>query len=188
MHNLDHFQESNIKGIWLQSSMVHKDIRGTTVEWFNSNSVPIDFSRIKINQLISATSKENTIRGIHFSNKDNPQFKIIKCIKGIIIDVVVDLRVNSKTFGNHEVFILDSENSETLMISNGFGHGYQVISDSAVILYALQTNFRFEDEHVLNPFDPDLKIPWQGSTHLLSDKDRKGNNFHEIVDNLGLIQ
>jgi dTDP-4-dehydrorhamnose 3,5-epimerase len=177
MANSIEFKESSLKGIFLRSSKMHLDKRGSTSEWFNSESLPVNFHNLEINQLISAVSKKNVIRGIHFSGENNPQHKIVKCIDGTILDIVIDLRKNSDTFGKHEVFILDSSKPETLFISKGFGHGYQVLSKNAVVVYALQTNFDFKDEYVINPFDAKLNLPWRKGKYTLSNRDSNGKNF-----------
>ena len=176
------FQKSSIEGVWTFKPKIRKDIRGSTWEWFNINIVPEDFSKVKITQLLTAQSKKHVIRGIHFSAKDNPQYKIIKCTYGSIIDVAIDLRTDSKTFGQYEMFILRSTDPMSIMIPEGVGHGYQVISETATVEYALQTNFRFEEEYVINPFDEFLNIPWQGSDFILSDRDLRGKNLDYFFD------
>jgi dTDP-4-dehydrorhamnose 3,5-epimerase len=173
------FKKSLLEGVWLYCPKIHLDERGSTSEIFNSKLVPSNFNKINITQLLIAKNNKNVIRGLHFSRIENPQFKLINCVEGTILDVVIDLRKNSKTFGKHEIFLLDSVNTETLMIPNGFGHGYQVISEGATVHYALQTNFRFEDEFVINPFDPVLNIPWHPGKHILSYRDKHGANFDQ---------
>lgn len=170
-------KESKLSGVFLRNSENHFDGRGSTNEWFDSISAPANFKNIEINQLITAKSKKNVIRGIHFSGINNPQVKIVKCIDGVILDFVVDLRIESDTFGKFDRFVLDSKQAETLLIPSGFGHGYQVLSKNAVVVYALQTNFDFEDEHVINPFDSKLGIPWQKGKFTLSKRDSGGKNF-----------
>ena len=98
------------------------------------------------------------------------------------MDVVIDLRVESETFGQHETYILDSKNSETLFIPHGFGHGYQVLSDFTTMEYALQTSFKFDEEYVLNPYDKTLAISWQGENHILSSKDKGGMDFKSYFE------
>jgi dTDP-4-dehydrorhamnose 3,5-epimerase len=177
MHQSKSFKKSLLDGVWLCNSKIHKDERGSTSEIFNATMIPSNFDKLNITQLLIAKNYKNVIRGLHFSGLENPQFKLINCVQGVILDVVVDLRINSKTFGKHEVFLLDSINAETLMIPEGFGHGYQVISEGAIVQYALQTNFRFEDEFVINPFDPTLNVPWHTGSYILSDRDKNGENF-----------
>jgi dTDP-4-dehydrorhamnose 3,5-epimerase len=164
-------------GIWTYESKKHYDERGSTYEWFNSEVRPQIFNNYNITQLLTSVSIKNVIRGIHFSKRSNPQFKIVKCVAGKILDVVIDLRMESPTFGKIDTFELDSKDSKSIMISDGFGHGFQVLSDEAIVEYAIQTNFRFEDEYVINPFDSNLGIPWQGIDYVLSDKDRNAKNL-----------
>jgi len=173
------FHESTLKGVWLLSSKIYRDNRGTTNEWFNLSIAPSNFAGIQLSQLIIAESKKNVIRGIHFSGEENPQYKIIKCVQGTILDIVIDLRKESSSFGKYEMFLLDSKEQKTLMIPNGFGHGYQAITKKVIVEYALQTSFRFEDEHVINPFDTDLNIPWRKGKYTLSIKDRTAKNFKQ---------
>jgi dTDP-4-dehydrorhamnose 3,5-epimerase len=177
MSNSIEFNESFLNGVFLRKSQIHLDKRGSTLDWYDSVSLPPSFQNLEINQLISATSKKNVIRGIHFSGTNNPQNKVVRCISGTILDVVIDLRKSSDTFGKHEVFILDSCKPETLFIPYEFGHAYQVLSKNATVVYALQTNFEFGNEHVINPFDPKLNLPWRKGKYTLSDRDSNGKNF-----------
>jgi dTDP-4-dehydrorhamnose 3,5-epimerase len=177
MGNSIEFNESFLNGVFLRNSPIHLDQRGSTLEWFDSVSLPANFKNMQINQLISATSKKNVIRGIHFSGTNNPQNKVVRCINGTILDIVIDLRRSSDTFGRHEIYILDSNRPETLFIPNEFGHAYQVLSKNATVVYALQTNFEFGNEHVINPLDPKLNLPWRKGKYTLSNRDLNGKNF-----------
>jgi dTDP-4-dehydrorhamnose 3,5-epimerase len=177
MHKNVLMQSKILDGVWISHTEINHDRRGTTYEWFNSKVRPKSFEDIEITQLLTSVSKKNVIRGLHFSTRNNPQFKIIKCTDGKILDIVIDLRIESATFGKFDIFELNSGTADTIMISEGFGHGYQVLSDRAIVEYALQTNFKFEEEHVINPYDPKLKLPWKGKHHILSDRDRSAENF-----------
>lgn len=169
---------SNIfDGIWTYKSKIYYDDRGSTYEWFNSEITSKIFNNYNITQLLTSVNRKNVIRGIHFSKRSNPQFKIVKCAAGKILDVVIDLRIESPTFGRIDTFELDSKYSNSIMISDGFGHGFQVLSEDAIVEYAIQTNFIFEEEYVINPFDANLGIPWRGIDHILSDKDRNAKNL-----------
>ena len=182
MSNSENFFESKLKGVWKYTPQAHLDLRGSTTEWFSSEHLPSNFRGVTINQLLTVRNQKNVIRGIHFSGLQNAQLKILKCTEGVMMDVVIDLRVESETFGQHETYILDSKNSETLFIPNGFGHGYQVLSDFTTMQYALQTNFKFNEEYVLNPYDKTLAISWQGENHILSTKDKGGMDFKSYFE------
>ena len=177
MTEVGKFVESTLSGVFKYSPEIHFDLRGSTTEWFNSQHVPSVYNDFSINQLLSVKNQKNVIRGIHFSGPRNVQSKILKCAQGVILDVVVDFRVDSSTFGKHEKFILDSELNETLFIPHGFGHAYQVLSNFATIEYALQTQFKFEEEYVLNVYDKTIGIVWEGKNHILSPKDKNGADF-----------
>lgn len=177
MLNSEGFTESGLEGVWKYNPPVYIDSRGTTSEWFSSTNLPNNFLDFNVNQLLNVKNAKNVIRGIHFSSSDNVQLKIVKCVQGSILDLVVDLRIESDTFGQHEVFLLDEDNEVTLFIPHGFGHAYQTLSEVATVQYALQTEFRFSEEYVLNPYDDSLGISWQGENHILSEKDKHGLDF-----------
>ena len=180
---MDKFTESSVlKGVWLHQAENYSDNRGTVYEWFNAKSAPDDFKDIQISQLLTARNINNVIRGIHFSAQDNPQIKLVNCLSGKILDVVVDFREDSDTFGLHDVFELDSRNSQTLFIPDGFGHGYQVISNEATVQYGIQTHFNFQKEYVVNPFDPTLGIAWHPGKYVLTERDLNGQNFNYYFD------
>jgi dTDP-4-dehydrorhamnose 3,5-epimerase len=156
------------------------DSRGTTTEFFSNRSLPASFHSFKVTQMLESTSAAGVIRGIHYSSLDNPQSKIVRCLKGQIKDVVVDLRPGSATFGEWKVFELSDENSGLLYIPHGFGHAYEVISSEATVIYALDTNYQFEKEYSINPLDKDLSLPWTNQVHSLSEKDLGANSFQIV--------
>ena len=177
MNEAKNFLNSELAGVVIYSPDIHVDSRGATTEWFSSQNLPPDFVDFRLNQLLSVRNEENVIRGVHFSNSGNVQLKIVKCTYGLILDIVVDLREESPTFGRYESFILNSDEEKTLFIPHGFGHAYQVLSSSATVQYALQTNFDFENEYVIDPFDDYLSLPWRGENHILSSRDKGGADF-----------
>ena len=169
----DNFEtiETKFSGVWLRKNRVYQDERGTTSEILNIPSLIMEGSKFEVSQLLESRSKRNVIRGIHYSDASNPQVKVVRCIDGQIRDCVIDLRAGSSTFGQYEAFELSSEANQTLIISSGFGHAYEVITESATVLYAIQTNFRFDLEYSINPLDPELALPWETSSPILSEKD-----------------
>jgi len=177
------FAESSLRGIWVQSPKNHLDTRGSTSEIFNLNirHLSPSLENLEITQILEATSTLGVIRGIHFSARKNPQLKIVRCIVGKIRDIIIDLRIDSSTFGKFEVIELDSAKSENLIISPGFGHSYQVISNSATVVYALQTNFNFSQEYCINPLDKDLNLPWSNIPAILSERDANSPSYAEAL-------
>ena len=150
---------------------MYQDERGTTSEILNIPSLNMEGCKFEVSQILESRSKKNVIRGIHYSDASNPQVKVVRCTDGQIRDCVIDLRAGSSTFGQYAVFELSSEANQTLIISSGFGHAYEVITESAKVLYAIQTNFRFDLEYSINPLDPELALPWETSSPILSEKD-----------------
>lgn len=177
MNKTKKFLHSELAGVVIYSPDIHVDSRGATTEWFSSQNLPPDFIDFRLNQLLSVRNEENVIRGVHFSSSENVQLKIVKCTYGLILDIVVDLREESPTFGRYESLLLNSDEEKTLFIPHGFGHAYQVLSSSATVQYALQTNFDFENEYVIDPFDDYLSLPWRGENHILSSRDQGGADF-----------
>lgn len=175
----DNFEiiETKFSGVWLRDNRVFRDERGTTSEILNIPSLIIEGSKFEVSQILESRSQKNVIRGIHYSDASNPQIKAVRCVSGQIRDCVIDLRAGSSTFGQYEVFDLSSEANQTLIISSGFGHAYEVITESATVLYAIQTNFRFDLEYSINPLDLELALPWKSSSPILSEKDSAAKSF-----------
>lgn len=175
------FVETRLAGLWKALQPNHLDLRGETTEILNFNWLPSLFPEFTLNQIIAARSFQGTIRGIHFSATNNPQSKVISCTEGEIRDCIIDLRPGSSTFCEYEIFDLSAERREVLLVSSGFGHAYQVISDSATVLYALQTRLNFSQEYVINPLDDQISIPWENLTPILSERDKSAPNLREVI-------
>ena len=116
-------------------------------------------------------SKKNVIRGLHFQ-KVKPQAKFISVVKGKIVDVVVDIRKNSKTYGRHFRIILSNKNSTSLFIPEGFAHGFGGLDKENIVVYSC-TNYRYKKG------DKSLKINWIIKNPIISSKDRKNKTFKE---------
>lgn len=175
----DNFEvlETKFSGVWLRKNKVHEDQRGTTSEMLNIPSLTIDGSKFDVSQILECRSRKNVIRGIHYADASNPQIKVVRCINGQIRDCVIDLRAGSMTFGQYEFFELSGEANQTLIISSGFGHAYEVITETATVIYVNQTNFRFDLEYSINPLDLELALPWKSTSPILSEKDSAAKSF-----------
>lgn len=126
-------------------------------------------------------SYQGTIRGLHYQ-KEKPQAKLVKCIKGSILDVAVDVRKNSKTFGNYVAVKLSESNHKMLYIPEGFAHGFSVQSDEAVIYYKCSEYYDKASERGIRWDDPLIRINWDVSKPILSEKDRKQPLFSSLKD------
>jgi dTDP-4-dehydrorhamnose 3,5-epimerase len=115
-------------------------------------------------------SKKHVLRGLHYQ-LEQPQGKLVRCTRGRILDVAVDIRRSSPNFGRHTSAILDDENRHMLWIAPGFAHGFSVLSHSAEVLYKCSTLRHASSERSILWNDPDLAIDWQVATPIVSPKD-----------------
>lgn len=156
----------------------HKDHRGHLLELYNKK----DFKFNVVLNYISS-SKKNTLRGLHFQRKFQ-QKKLITVLKGEILDVCVDLRKNSKTFGKSFLLNLSEKNSISLFIPKGFAHGFCVLSNYAIMNYICSENRYKKYEECLDWKDKDLKIRWPNKKFVLSNRDKKGSSFSFFRDKI----
>ncbi len=168
--------ECSIPGILIFEPRVFDDPRGFFYEGFNQEKVEdltgIDF---QIKQLNFSRSTKNVLRGLHFQKNPKAQSKFISCIQGEILDVVVDIRKNSPTYGQSEKILLTNENFRRFYVPAGFAHGFLVVSESAEIMYAVDETYSAEHDSGIYFNDPDLNIDWGVSQDqlILSEKDKK---------------
>ena len=173
-----HIEKTKLKDLVILRSEVHKDNRGFFKE-INKKKI------LKKNLIFDclSRSKKNTIRGLHFQKK-NPQGKFITVVEGEILDVAVDLRKKSKTFGKHFAIRMKNDSNFSIFIPEGFAHGFACLSKSCTLYYRC-TNYRHkESETTLRWDDPVLKINWNIKKPILSSKDRNGYFLKDIKKNL----
>jgi dTDP-4-dehydrorhamnose 3,5-epimerase len=164
---------------------VFADSRGYFMESFNSETFRkegISFVPVQDNE---SKSSKGVIRGMHYQLRPFDQAKLIRVIEGKILDVVIDIRKASKTFGKWYAIELDSENKKQLFIPNGFAHGFSVLSKTAVIQYKCDNFYRTAAERGISISDPVLGIDWKTdlSTAIISEKDLKHPNFRLAENN-----
>jgi dTDP-4-dehydrorhamnose 3,5-epimerase len=171
-----------IEGVWLAESPVWKDDRGFFREWFKSedikNVIGKDFG---IQQANISISSLGTIRGLHYSLAVNGQAKWITCVSGLIKDVIVDIRPNSKTFGQWIDVELRGDSGKAVLISEGLGHGFAALMDNSAVAYLVSAPFSPTDEFEINPLDEKIGIDWglDSGTLIISDKDRNAPTLAE---------
>ena len=151
--------DTSIEGVCIIEPTVFGDERGYFMETYEKN----DFEEIGITgdfvQDNQSRSKKGVLRGLHFQ-KENSQAKIVRCIKGEVFDVAVDLRPGSKTYGKWEGVILSEENKKMFYIPRGFAHGFLVLSDIAEFCYKVDDVYNHAAEGGLKYDDPDVNIVW----------------------------
>ena len=166
-----------IEGLKLVKPKVFRDARGFFLEAYNQSAfeaIGIDCFFVQDNH---SQSVKNTLRGLHFQVKQ-AQDKLVRVVQGEIFDVAVDLRPDSRTFGQWEGVVLSAENHLQFFVPKGFAHGFQVLSDTASVIYKCSDFYSPQDERGLLWSDPDLDIAWPGKgPPTLSEKDRNNPTF-----------
>ena len=151
--------DTSIKGVYVIEPTVFGDNRGYFMETYSKK----DFEDIGItNEFVQdnqSKSKKGVLRGLHFQ-KENTQAKLVRCIKGEVFDVAVDLRPGSETYGKWEGVVLSEENKKMFMIPRGFAHGFLVLSDTAEFCYKVTDFYHPGDEGGLAWNDPEIGIEW----------------------------
>jgi dTDP-4-dehydrorhamnose 3,5-epimerase len=162
-----------IEGTWVVTPPVHSDTRGSFLEMFRGDKLSgVLGYRMDVAQANCSVSRRGVIRGIHFADVPPGQAKYVSCVSGAILDVVVDLRVGSPSYGRWEAVRLDDENRRSVLVSEGLGHAFMVLSEMATAVYLCSTPYAPGREHGVHPLDPALGIAWpRGSEPVLSDKD-----------------
>jgi len=175
-----------IEGAWVFTPQVHRDDRGAFLEAFRGAEFAADLGyRLDVAQVNTSVSRRGVIRGIHYADVPPGQAKYVTCVAGAILDVVVDLRAGSPTFGSWETVRLDDEGRKALFLAEGLGHGFQALSDSATVLYLCSTPYAAGREHGVNPMDPAIGIGWRPESEagepILSDKDLAAPSLDEAL-------
>ena len=151
--------ETSIDGVFIIEPTVFGDDRGYFMETYSET----EFAEIGINNKFvqdnQSKSKKGVLRGLHFQ-KQNSQAKLVRCLKGEVFDVAVDLRPSSRTYGKWEGVILSEENKKMFMIPRGFAHGFLVLSDTAEFAYKCDDIYNHDAEGGLKWNDPDVGIKW----------------------------
>ena len=139
---------------------------------------------LRLAQANHSVSSRGVLRGVHFADVPPGQAKYVYCPRGELLDVVVDLRVGSPTFGHWEAVRLDSDQYRALYVAEGLGHGFVALTDDAVMAYLCSTPYNPPAEHGVDPFDPDLALPWSDHTDapVLSEKDQKAPSLREAIE------
>jgi len=171
--------ETTLPGVLLLEPRVFGDDRGFFLESYNERVFAELGIREPFVQDNHSCSARNVVRGLHYQIQQ-AQGKLVRVVTGEVLDVAVDLRRSSSTFGKWESFTLSGENKRILWIPRGFAHGFRVLSDSAHVLYKSTDFYAPEHERTIQWNDPDLKIDWKlEGEPIVSEKDRKGSAFRE---------
>ncbi len=159
---------------------LYRDNRGYFFETFNSKDFQEKAGEFKIIQANQSKSKHGVIRGLHYQKPPYTQAKLVRVIKGKVLDVIVDLRTDSLTFGEHFSILLDGTNKTELFIPKGFAHGFITLTKDAIFQYFVDAPYAKESESGIIFNDETLNIDWIMKRKLIvSDKDRALKKFDQ---------
>jgi dTDP-4-dehydrorhamnose 3,5-epimerase len=169
--------QTPIDGLLVVKPKVFEDQRGYFYESWNKDnfsSIGIGTEFVQDNQSLS---QKGVLRGLHFQNRPHAQAKLVRAVLGAILDVAVDIRKDSATYGKHFAIELNASNKLMLFIPEGFAHGFLTLQDQTVFSYKCSHLYHKGSEDCLLWNDPDLAINWNTANPVLSDKDRQGKPF-----------
>lgn len=174
--------KTEFEGLLILEPKVFEDHRGFFMESYNKQfleNAGIKYNFVQDNQ---SKSTKGVLRGLHFQRPPHAQTKLIRVLQGKIIDVVVDIRQNSSTYGMSFSVELSADNKRQLLVPKGFAHGFAVLSDEAEILYKCDAFYNKESEDGLLYNDPKMNIDWKLESHelILSDKDQNLIKFKDF--------
>ena len=176
------FTKTSIEGLVIIDPTVFGDNRGYFLESYNEKEFKEVIGKVSFVQDNESKSSKGVLRGLHFQKSPFAQAKLVRCIEGKVLDVVVDIRKNSKTYGQYFTTELSGENKKQVFIPRGFAHGFLVLSDSAIFAYKVDNNYAPEHDAGIRWNDPIVNIQWglSESEVLVSDKDAQLPFFNEF--------
>lgn len=166
--------QTDIPGVVILQPRIFGDERGYFFESFSQRDFEKQVCKTRFVQDNESKSSYGVLRGLHFQKPPYVQSKLVRVVKGKVLDVAVDIRKGSPTFGKHVIVELSGENKQQFFVPRGFAHGFAVLSEEAVFQYKCDNFYAPESEGALAWDDPDLNIDWQISLEkvILSEKDK----------------
>ena len=176
------FVKMELDGVYIVEPKVFGDYRGFVMEsWsereFEANGLHYDF----VQDNHSFSSVKGTLRGIHFHRGEKAQAKLVRCTRGAVFDVVVDLRPSSPTYKKWVGVELSAENKRQLLIPRGFGHGFVTLTDNVEFLYKVDNPYAPEADSGIRWDDPEIGVDWGIEDPILSEKDRNYSSLNDAV-------
>lgn len=162
------YRELAVPGAWEITPALHGDPRGVFLEAFRGHEFAEAVGHgFDLQQANCSVSAAGVLRGVHFADVPPGQAKYVTCVRGAVLDVVVDIRVGSPTFGTWDSVLLDDEHRRAIYLGEGLGHAFFSLEDDSTVMYLCSTGYAPEREHGIHPLDPELAIAWP-------DRDRQG--------------
>jgi dTDP-4-dehydrorhamnose 3,5-epimerase len=162
----------SIEGAWEVTPQQHGDPRGLFLEWYKADRLAEAVGRpLRLAQANISVSARGVVRGIHFAQVPPGQAKYITCVRGAVVDVVVDIRLGSPTFGQWEAVRLDDVDRRAVYLDEGLGHGYCALTDDAAVTYLVNEGYNPAREFGIHPLDPEIGVKWPVDEPALSGRD-----------------
>ena len=167
-----HVRELLVPGAFEFTPVQHGDDRGLFLEWFKVEKLVEAIGHpMTLAQANLSVSKAGTLRGVHFADVPPGQAKYVTCVRGAVLDVVVDVREGSPTFGRWTGIPLDDIHRRAVFLDRGLGHGFCALTPDATVLYLTSSIYNPAAEHAVHPLDPELAIDWPTDRPVLSPRD-----------------
>lgn len=175
------FEKTKLDGVYIIEPRVFEDARGYFFEAFKKNEFEKNIGEVDFVQDNESKSSYGVLRGLHYQKGDSAQAKLVRVIKGCVVDVAVDIRRSSPTFGEYVMVELSEENKRQLYIPRGFAHGFLVLSDEAVFTYKVDNVYAPQSEASIRYDDKDIAIEWPIPMDkvIVSDKDRNASTLSD---------
>ncbi len=177
--------ETALEGVYILEPTVFEDHRGFFMESYNKKDfeeIGLFFDFVQDNHSLSVQA--SVLRGLHFQLNPKAQTKVVRCLKGAIYDVVVDIRKGSPTFGKWIGVILTEYNKRQIVVPKGFAHGVLTLVPNTEILYKVDEYYSPEHDRSIRWDDPDLKIDWPTKNPVLSEKDKNAPFLKDILEEI----
>lgn len=167
------FRPLTMAGAWVFTPRQFRDDRGVFLEWYKAGLFAEAVGHpLTVAQANNSVSRRGTLRGIHYADVPPGQGKYVYCTRGAVLDVVVDIRVGSPTFGAVDSVLLDTVDRRAVYLAEGLGHAFCALEDDSSVTYLCSTPYNPGAEHEVHPLDPALDLPWPADVEpLLSGKD-----------------
>jgi len=175
------FTETALKGVYIVEPKVLGDNRGFFMESWSKRefeAVGLRYDFVQDNH--SSSTLKGTLRGIHFQQGEKAQAKLVRCVRGAVLDVAVDLRPSSGSYKKWVSVELSAENKRQLLIPRGFGHAFLTLTDDVEFLYKADNPYAPEADKSIRWNDPEIGVDWEIEAPILSEKDKKAPMLHEI--------
>ncbi|WP_159797903.1 dTDP-4-dehydrorhamnose 3,5-epimerase family protein [Puerhibacterium puerhi] len=183
------YRELKVPGAFEITPKQFGDPRGVFLEWFKAPAFEEALGHpLDLQQANCSVSAAGVVRGIHFADVPPGQAKYVTCARGAVLDVVVDIRVGSPTFGQWDSVLLDDVDRRAIYLGEGLGHAFMALEDDSTVLYLCSTGYNPSGEHGINPLDPEVGLEWPTTdrhgnpvTPLLSEKDTAAPSLSEAA-------